>query len=57
MIEDDLTLTSNIKIDLARLPLCCSNLLPHIYGVNHRLAFYKRADEPFIKAPNLHDGK
>ena len=29
----------------------------HIYGVNHRLAFDKRADEPFIKAPNPYDDK
>ena len=32
-------------------------MLPHIYRVNHRVAFYKRADEPFIEAPNLYDDK
>ena len=53
MVEDDLILTSNSKIDLARLPPCVRNLLPHImFKVNHRFAFYKRADEPFIEAPN-----
>ena len=30
MIGDDLPLTSKSKIDLARLQLCFSNLLPHI---------------------------
>ena len=54
---DDLTLTSKSKIDLARLPPCFSNLLPHIYRVSHRLAFYKPADEPFVKSPNLYDDK
>ena len=57
MIEDDLTLASNSKIDLARLPSCfriC--FLTHtLYRVNHRLAFDKRADEPFIEAPNPYD--
>ena len=49
---DNLALTSNSKIDLARLPPSFRNLLPHIYRVNHGLAFYQRADEPFIEAPN-----
>ena len=41
VVGDDLTLTSNSEIDLARLPPCFSNLFPHIYGVNHRFAFDK----------------
>ena len=57
MVEDDLTLTSNFNIDLARLPLCFSNLLPHIYRVYNRLVFDKRADESFIEARNPYDGK
>ena len=57
MIGDDLTLTSNCEIDLGRLPPWFSNLLPYIYRVKHRLAFYKRADEPFIEAPNPYDSK
>ena len=57
MVGDDPTLTSNSKIDLARLPPGFSNLLSRIYRVNHRLAYYKRADEPFIEAPNLYDDK
>ena len=52
MVGDDLTLALNSKIALARLPPCFSNLLPHIYRVNHRLAFDKRADEPSIEARN-----
>ena len=57
MVGDDLTLTSNSKIDLARLPPCFSNLLPHEYLVNYSLAFHKRADEPFIETPNPYDDK
>ena len=41
MIGNDLTLRSNSKTDLARLLPCFSNLLCHIYRVNHRLAFFK----------------
>ena len=55
-IGDYLTLTSNLKLDLARLPPCFGNLLPYISGVNHRLAFYNRAEETFIEAPNPYDG-
>ena len=58
MVGDNLTLTSNSKIDFASLPLLCfSNLLRHIYRVNHRLAFYKQADELFIQALNTNDNK
>ena len=57
MVGDDLTLTSNSKIDLARFPPCFSIFLPYIYRVNHRLAFDKQVDEPFIAAPNLCDAK
>ena len=57
MVGDNLTLTSDSKIDLARLPPSFSNLLPHIYRVNHRLVFYKRADDPFKEAPNPYDDK
>ena len=32
-------------------------MLPHIYRFNHRIAFYKQADEPFIEAPNPYDDK
>ena len=51
LVGDDLTPTTNSIVDLARLPPCFGNLLPHItYRVNHRLS--KRADEPLIEAPN-----
>ena len=53
MVGDDLTLVSNSIIDLARLPPSFSNLLPHIYRVNHRLACDKRFEE----APNPYDDK
>ena len=57
MVGDNPTLTSNSKIDLAGLLPCFCNLLSHIYRVYHRLAFYKQADEPFIKAPNPYNDK
>ena len=57
MVGYDLTLTSNSKIDLARLPPCFRNLLPQINRVNHRLAFYKRVNEPFIEATNPYEDK
>ena len=41
---------------MARLLPRFSNLLPRI-RVNHRLAFYKRADKPFIEAPNPFENK
>ena len=57
MVGDDPTPNSNSNIDLAGLPPGFSNLLPHIYRFNHRLAFYEQADEPFIEAPNPYDDK
>ena len=59
MVENDLTITSNSKTDLARFPPCFTNLLPHIYKVNnHGLAFYKRVGETIIiDAPNPYDKK
>ena len=51
MVGDDLFLSPNCKIDKAKLPPYFSNLLPHIYRVNHCFAFDKRADEEFIEAP------
>ena len=47
VVGNNLTLASNSKIDLARLSPCFGNLLHNIlaYIVNHRLAFYKQADE------------
>ena len=35
----------------------CQNVLHIIYRVNHRLAFHKRANKPFIEAPNPYDEK
>ena len=44
-------MTSKSKVDLARLPPCQSALKPHIQRVNHCVALYKRANEPFIEKP------
>ena len=57
MVGDGLTLKSNSEIDWATLPSCFCNLFPHIYRFNHRLAFHKLADEPFIEVSNPYDDK
>ena len=57
MAGDNSNLLSNDKFDLSRLPPCVSNLIPHIYQVNHRLAFYKRTHIPIIESPNPWDDK
>ena len=57
IVGDALTLTPNSEIDLTRFLSCFSNLLSQKYRFNHRLAFYKRADEPFIEALNPYDDK
>uniref|UniRef100_UPI00358FFE05 uncharacterized protein n=3 Tax=Myxine glutinosa TaxID=7769 RepID=UPI00358FFE05 len=43
------------KVDLARLPPCQSALKPHIQRVNHRVALYKRADQPIIEKPKPYE--
>ena len=48
MVGENYELTSKSKLDLARLPPCQSALIPHIKRVNHRVALYKRADQPNI---------
>ena len=56
MVGDNLTLRLNSKIDLPRLLLALVICIL-TYAVNHCLAFDKRADEPFIEAPNPYDEK
>ena len=51
MIGDDETLNSRSKVDFSRLPPCRSNLIPHVQRVNHRVALYKRADQPNFFTP------
>ena len=55
MVGEDKKLTSKSKVDLARLPPCHSALKPHIQRVNHRVALYKRADEPILEKPKPYD--
>ena len=43
------------KVDLTRLPPCQSALIPHIQRVNHRVAFYKKADIQIVEKPNPTD--
>jgi len=57
MARDSQSWSTNSCIDLSRLPPCFGDLVAHIYRVNHRLAFYKRAHTPIIEAPNPFDEK
>ncbi|KAG8011135.1 hypothetical protein GBF38_005801 [Nibea albiflora] len=43
------------KVDLPHLPPCHSALKPHVQCVNHRVALYKRADEPILEKPKPYD--
>ena len=42
-------------VDLSRLPPCRDSLVPHIYRVKHRLAYYKRADKATFFSPKPYD--
>ena len=48
MVGEDNKLPMKSKIYLSKLPPASDNLQPHIYRVNHRLAIYKRANEPIF---------
>ena len=52
MVGEDVKLTSKSKVDLVRLPPSHSILKPHVQRVNHRVAMYKRAEEPILEKPN-----
>ncbi len=51
MVGEDDELTMKSKVDLSRLPPCRDNLIPHIDRVNHRVANFKRADQPIFLSP------
>ena len=51
MVGEDEKLTIKSKVDLARLPPCKNNLIPHVGRVNYRLAIYKRANQPRFWQP------
>ena len=55
IVGEDEKLTSKPKVELARLPPCHPTLKPHLQRVNHRVAFYKRADESILEKPNPYD--
>lgn len=55
MVGDDEQLTMKSKVDLARLPPCKRNLIPHVQRVNHRLANYKRANQATFWRPKPSD--
>lgn len=55
MVGDDEQLTIKSKVDLARLPPCKNNLIPHVHRVNHRLANYKRANQATFWHPKPSD--
>ena len=55
MVGEDERLTTKSKVDLARLPPCKNNLIPHVGRVNYRLAIYKRANQPCFWRPKPYD--
>ena len=55
MVGGDEKLRTKSKVDLSRLPPCRDNLIPHINRVNHRLAIYKRAENPVFWCPKPYD--
>ena len=42
MLGENEELTIRSKVDLARLPPCKDNFIPHVWRVNYRLANYKK---------------
>ena len=46
---------NNLKVDLARLPLCQDSLVPHTNRVNHRVACFKKANVPIFERPKPYD--
>ena len=55
MVGGNKKLTSNSKIDLARLPPCLNSLKPHIERSNYRVACLKRANIPIFYTPKPDD--
>lgn len=55
MVGEDNTLNSKSKVDMVRLPPCQDSLIPHIQRVNHRVACYRHAAEPFFERPKPYD--
>ena len=51
MVGENEALTIKSKVDLSKLPPCKDNLVPHINRVNHRIAHFKRADQPSFWHP------
>ena len=56
MAGEGQTITKSSKVDLSRLPLCHSSLVPHIKRVNYRVAQWKRSHikKPDIPSPTDH---
>ena len=57
MVGTDKSLTSKSKVDFSCLPPCWSALEPRLHRVNHRVALYKRANQPIIERPAPYDDK
>jgi hypothetical protein len=55
MVGEEEKLTTKSKVELSRLPPSRDNLVPHINRVNHRLAYYKRAEKPIFWHPKPND--
>ena len=57
MVGENTKLSSKSKLDFSKLPPCRDNLIPHCYWVNHRLAVYKRANQPSFTRPKPYSDK
>ena len=55
MVGEYNDLTRESKVDLSHLPPCQDSLFPHIYRVNHRVGFYKRANVLIFEKPKPND--
>ena len=57
MAGENTKLSSKSKVDFSKHPPCRDNFLPLCYRVNHRLAIYKRADQPSFTRPKPYSDK
>ena len=55
MVGEYNDLTRESKVDLSHLSPSHDSLFPHIYRVNHRVGFYKRANVLIFEKPKPND--
>ena len=55
MVGKDKPLSTDSKVDLARVPPCRDSLLPHVHRVNYRVSCYKKAHILIFERPKPYD--